>query len=45
VWWIGFNQLQLVFSSTVSPRDVGAGNDPRPLALGLGRVDVVPPNR
>ena len=41
-WWIGFNQLQLAFSSTVSPRDVGAGDDPRPLALGLSRVDVTP---
>jgi hypothetical protein len=41
-WWIGFNQLQLVFSSTVSPREAGAGDDPRQLALGLGRVDVTP---
>jgi hypothetical protein len=39
-WWIGFNQLQLVFSSTVSPRDAGSGDDPRQLALGLSRVDV-----
>ena len=41
-WWVGFNQLHLVFSSTVSPRDVGAGDDPRLLALGLSRVDVTP---
>jgi hypothetical protein len=41
-WWIGFNQLQLVFSSTVSPRDVGAGDDRRQLALALSRVDVAP---
>ena len=41
-WWIGFNQLQLVFSSTVSPRDVGAGDDTRQLALALSRVDVTP---
>jgi hypothetical protein len=41
-WWIGFNELQLVFSSTVSPREVGAGDDPRRLALGLSRVDVTP---
>lgn len=41
-WWIGFNELQLIFSSTVSPRDVGAGDDPRALALGLSRVDVTP---
>jgi len=41
-WWIGFNQLQLVFSSTVSPRDVGAGDDARQLALALSRVDVTP---
>jgi hypothetical protein len=41
-WWIGFNQLQLVFSSTVSPRDIGAGDDARQLALALSRVDVTP---
>jgi hypothetical protein len=41
-WWIGFNQLQLVFSSTVSPRDVGAGDDTRQLALAVSRVDVTP---
>jgi len=41
-WWIGFNQLQLVFSSTVSPRDVGAGDDTRQLALALSGVDVTP---
>ena len=43
-WWIGFNQLQLVFSSTVSsPRDVGAGDDTRQLALrGQPRIDVTP---
>ena len=41
-WWIGFNQLQLVFSSTVSPRDVGAGDDARQLALAVSRLDVTP---
>jgi hypothetical protein len=41
-WWVGFNQLQLVFSATVSPREAGAGDDPRQLALGLSRVDVMP---
>jgi hypothetical protein len=41
-WWVGFNQLQLLFFSTVSPRDVGAGDDPRQLALALSRVDVRP---
>jgi hypothetical protein len=40
-WWIGFNELQLRFSSTVSPRDAGSGTDPRHLALGVSRVDVV----
>jgi len=40
-WWIGFNELQLRFASTVAPRDVGGGEDPRPLALGLSRLDVV----
>jgi hypothetical protein len=43
-WWIGFNELQLQFSSTVSPRDTGSGTDPRRLALGLSRVDVVKRN-
>ena len=41
-WWVGFNQLQIVCSSTVSPREAGAGDDPRQLALGLSRVDVTP---
>jgi hypothetical protein len=41
-WWVGFNQLHLVCSSTVSPRDVGAGDDPRELALAVSRVEVVP---
>ena len=40
-WWIGFNELRLLFSATVSPRDVGSGDDPRPLALAVSRVDVV----
>jgi hypothetical protein len=40
-WWIGFNELQLHFASTLSPREVGSGNDPRHLALGLSRVDLV----
>jgi hypothetical protein len=44
-WWVGFNQLQLRFSSTVSPRDVGAGDDPRELALAFSRVDVTPPKQ
>jgi hypothetical protein len=43
-WWVGFNELRLVFSSTVSPRDVGAGDDPRQLALGVSRIDVTPLN-
>jgi hypothetical protein len=42
-WWIGFNELRLVFSSTVVPRDGGASADPRSLALALFRVDVVRP--
>jgi hypothetical protein len=42
-WWIGFNQLQLLFSSTVSPHEVGAGDDRRQLALAFSRVDVRPP--
>lgn len=41
-WWVGFNDLRLQFSSATSPRDLGLGADPRPLALGLSRVDVVP---
>ena len=40
-WWVGFNELRLVFSSTVSPHEVGASNDARPLALAVSRVDVV----
>src|SRR6185295_1783402 len=40
-WWVGFNELQLVFSSTLSPRAAGSGDDPRPLALRVSRVDVV----
>jgi len=40
-WWIGFNELRLLFSSTVSLRDEGTGDDPRALALGVSRVDVV----
>jgi len=40
-WWIGFNELRLLFSATVSPRDVGSGDDARPLALAVSRVDVV----
>jgi hypothetical protein len=42
-WWVGFNQLQLLFSSTVSPRDIGEGDDSRQLALAFSRVDVTPP--
>lgn len=41
-WWVGFNQLHLVLSSTVSPRAVGAGDDPRELALALSRIEVTP---
>jgi hypothetical protein len=44
-WWVGFNQLRIVFSSTVSPREVGAGDDPRQLALELNRVGVTPQKR
>jgi hypothetical protein len=44
-WWVGFNVLQLEFSSTVTPREAGAGDDPRALALGISRVDVVPVER
>jgi hypothetical protein len=40
-WWIGFNELHLVLSSTLVPRDAGRGGDSRPLALAIGRVDVV----
>ncbi len=42
-WWIGFNDLQLTFSSTVVPREAGGGDDSRPLALSLSRLDVIPP--
>jgi hypothetical protein len=41
-WWIGFNQLRLVFSSTVSPRAIGAGDDARELALAVSSVSVTP---
>ena len=41
-WWIGFNQLRLVFSSTVSPRPAGAGTDARELALAVSSVAVTP---
>ena len=39
-WWIGFNELRLSFSSTLSPRDVGVGDDSRALALAISRIDV-----
>lgn len=42
VWWIGFNDLRLVFASTVSPREIGAGDDPRQLAAAISRVGVTP---
>jgi hypothetical protein len=42
-WWVGFNQLQLLFSSTVSPREIGEGDDSRQLALAFSRIDVTPP--
>ena len=41
-WWVGFNQLQLLFASTVSPREIGEGDDSRQLALAFSRVDVTP---
>jgi hypothetical protein len=41
-WWIGFNQLHLTLSSTVSPRAVGAGDDARELALAVSRIAVSP---
>jgi hypothetical protein len=41
-WWVGFNELKLVFSSTVSPRRSGAGSDSRELALALSRLDLTP---
>jgi hypothetical protein len=43
-WWIGFNQLQLVCASTVSPRAAGTGDDSRDLALAVSRVSVTPQN-
>ena len=42
-WWIGFNQVQLLFSSTVSPLEVSGGDDRRQLALAFSRIDVTPP--
>jgi hypothetical protein len=39
-WWVGFNELRLVFASTVAPRDVGAGDDARPLALSVHDIRV-----
>lgn len=41
-WWVGFNQLHLLFSSTMVPRLVGAGDDPRELAAAVSGVAVVP---
>ena len=41
-WWIGFNQLHLDLSSTVTPSLIGAGNDSRALALAVSRVAVSP---
>jgi hypothetical protein len=41
-WWVGFNQLQLLFSSTISPREAGAGDDRRQLALALSSIEVRP---
>ena len=40
-WWIGFNELRLVFSATAIPRESGGGDDRRPLALSVSGVDVV----
>jgi len=41
-WWCGFNDVQLVFTSTLSPHDAGAGEDRRPLAMAIDRVTVAP---
>ena len=41
-WWVGYNELQLMFSDTVSPRDAGVSDDRRRLALAVSRVEVVP---
>jgi hypothetical protein len=43
-WWVGFNQLHLVCSSTRSPSAAGSGNDTRELALAISRVSVAPPD-
>ena len=40
-WWIGFNQLELFLSFTVSPHEVGTGDDPRTLAAAVHRIDIV----
>lgn len=42
-WWIGFNELRLVFSSTFVPREAGSSEDSRPLALSVRAIDVVAP--
>ncbi len=41
-WWIGFNDLQLLFSSAVSPREAHGAADDRPLAFSLSRISVTP---
>ena len=42
VWRVGFNRLEILSSSMTSPRDAGAGDDPRPRALAVSRIEVVP---
>jgi hypothetical protein len=44
-WWVGFNELRLVFASTVVPHDVGQGNDTRPLALSVHDIRVEKPRK
>jgi hypothetical protein len=41
-WWIGYNELRLMFASTVVPREVGAGSDRRPLALSIAGITIEP---
>jgi hypothetical protein len=43
-WWVGFNQLHLVCSSSLSPRAAGTGDDSRDLALAISRVSVTAQN-
>jgi len=41
-WWVGYNELRLLFASTVVPRDVGAGSDRRALALSVDSIAIEP---